>query len=159
MLRASPIGWFSWNFILSEDGERLAEINLAWLREAGQLSVGEESYRVYREGIMSGAFVLEKDGVRLARAEKPSALYRSFNVAYDGKYYMLEAESAFRRKFVLKDGSEHVGSIYPEGALTRKCIVDLPEGIPLAVRTFIVWLVIILWKRESDAGAAAAAAG
>jgi hypothetical protein len=156
MLRASPVGWFSWNFILSEDGERLAEINLAWLREAGQLSVGEESYRVYREGIMSGAFVLEKDGTKLARAEKPSALYRSFNVYCGDKVYILEAESAFRRKFVLNSGGERVGSIYPEGTLTRKCIVDLPEGIPLAVRTFIVWLVIILWKRESDSAAVAA---
>jgi hypothetical protein len=156
MLRASPIGWFSWNFILSEDGERLAEINLAWLREAGQLSVGEESYRVYREGIMSGIFVLEKNGVILARADKPSALYRSFNVYCGDKAYTLEAESAFRRKFVLNCGGEPVGSIYPEGALTRKCIVDLPESIPLAVRTFIVWLVIILWKRESDSAAVAA---
>jgi hypothetical protein len=156
MLRASPVGWFSWNFILTEDGERLAEINLAWLREAGQLSVGEESYRVYREGIMSGIFVLEKNGVILARADKPSALYRSFNVYCGDKVYILEAESAFRRKFVLSCGGDRVGSIYPEGALTRKCIVDLPEGIPLAVRTFIVWLVIILWKRESDAGAVAA---
>jgi hypothetical protein len=156
MLRASPVGWFSWNFILTEAGERLAEINLAWLREAGQLSVGEESYRVYREGIMSGAFVLEKDGERLARAEKPSAVYRSFNVYFGDKVYVLEAESAFRRKFVLNCGGEPVGSIYPEGALTRKCVVDLPESIPLAVRTFIVWLVIILWKRESDSAAVAA---
>jgi hypothetical protein len=156
MLRASPAGWFSWNFILTEDGERLAEINLAWLREAGQLSVGEESYRVYREGIMSGTFVLEENGVILARADKPSALYRSFNVYCGDKVYVLEAESAFRRKFVLNCGGERVGSIYPEGALTRKCVVDLPEGIPLAVRTFIVWLVIILWKRESDSAAVAA---
>src|SRR5215471_21693467 len=100
MLRASPVGWFSWNFVLSEDGERVAEIDLAWLREAGQLSVGHDSYRVYREGIMSGAFILEKDGVQLARAEKPSAMFRSFNLHCNGNAYTLEAESAFRRKFV-----------------------------------------------------------
>ena len=157
MLRASPVGWFSWNFVLSDDGQRLAEINLAWLREAGQLSVGEDSYRVYREGVMSGSFVLEKDGVRLASAEKPSVLYRSFNIAFGGKVYTLEAESAFRRKFVLKNGTERVGSIYPEGAFTRKCIVDLPEQFPVPVSAFTLWLVIILWKRESDASAAAAA--
>ena len=159
MLRAAPASWFSWNFVLSQDGEPVAEINLAWLREAGQLSVGAESYRVYREGVMSGAFVLEKDGVQLARAEKPSAMFRSFNVHCNGKAYTLEAESAFRRKFVLRDGADSVGSIYPEGAFTRRCTVDLPRDIPIPVAAFILWLVIILWKRDSDAGAAAAATG
>src|SRR5262244_1926475 len=159
MLRATPVSWFSWNFLVSDEGAPVAEINLAWLREAGQLSVGEESYRVYREGVMSGAFILEKDGTRLAKAQKPSAVFRSFAVDYNGRRFTLEAESAFRRKFVLKDGEERIGSIFPEGALTRKCIVDLPANIPLAVRVFMIWLVIILWKRESDGAAAAAAAG
>jgi len=157
MLRATPVSWFSWNFLVSDGDNPVAEINLAWLREAGQLSVGETSYRVYREGVMSGAFILEKDGVRLARAEKPSAVFRSFVVDYNGRSFTLEAESALRRKFVLKDGEGLVGSIFPEGTFTRKCIVDLPPDIPLAVRVFMIWLVIILWKRESDGSAAAAA--
>ena len=157
MLQATPRGWFSWNFLVSEGENDVADIRLAMLREAGELVVQDRTYRVNREGIMSGAFVLHEGDQEIARAEKPSAFRRWFQVRHDGKDYMLGAESAFRRKFVLKYGDEPVGSVYPANAFTRKCIVDLPADIPLPVRVFMVWLVIILWKRDSDSGAAVAA--
>src|SRR5262249_2502928 len=141
MLQATPRGWFSWNFVVSSGEEEVADIRLAMLREAGELVVQGEAYRVYREGIMSGAFVLQKNGLELARAEKASAFHRSFEVFYNGRSYTLGAESAFRRKFVLRDNSEIVGSVYPVNAFTRKCAVDLPERIPLPVQVFMVWLV------------------
>jgi hypothetical protein len=157
MLQATPRGWFSWNFVVSEGGKEIADIRLAMLREAGELVVQDNTYRVNREGIMSGAFLLQ-DGVReLARAEKPSAFHRSFEVSHDGRRYTLGAESAFRRKFVLRENSQAVGSVYPANAFTRKCVVDLPTGIALPVRVFMVWLVIILWKRDSDSAATVAA--
>jgi hypothetical protein len=157
MLQAAPRGWFSWNFVVSDGEDQIADIRLAMLREAGELVVQNKSYRVNREGIMSGAFVLQQDDVELARAEKPSAFHRSFEIGHGGRRYTLGAESAFRRKFVLKENGHSAGSVYPVNAFTRKCAVDLPSDIPLPVRVFMVWLVIILWKRESDSAAVVAA--
>jgi len=157
MLQATPRGWFSWNFVVSEGEEEVADIRLAMLREAGELVVRDMSYRVNREGIMSGAFVLLDGSMELARAEKPSAFQRSFQVSHAGKSYALAAESAFRRKFVLRESGRPVGSVYPLNAFTRRCVVDLPDEISLPVRVFMVWLVIILWKRDSDSAAAVAA--
>jgi hypothetical protein len=37
--------------------------------------------------------------------------------------------------------------------LTRDATVDLPPDWPLAVTTFVIWLAIILWKRDADSGA------
>ena len=156
MLQATPRGWFSWNFLISEGENEVADIRLAMLREAGELVVLDKTYRVNREGIMSGAFVLQEGQMELARAEKPSAFQRSFLVSYDGRSYSLGAESAFRRRFVLKENDGRVGSIYPLNAFTRKCAVDLPSDILLPVRVFMVWLVIILWKRDSDSAAVVA---
>jgi hypothetical protein len=156
MLQATPRGWFSWNFVLSDGEEEIADIRLAMLREAGELVVDGKTYRVNREAIMSGAFVLTKDSLELARAEKPSAFQRSFQVSQDGRSYTLGAESALRRRFVLKENGQLVGSVYPVSAFSRKCAVDLPAEIPLPVRVFMVWLVIILWKRDSDSAAAVA---
>jgi hypothetical protein len=31
----------------------------------------------------------------------------------------------------------------------------LPENMPLSVKVFIIWLAVILWKRESDAAVTA----
>jgi len=78
-------------------------------------------------------------------------------VDHAGRNYVLGAESAVRRKFVLNENGETVGSVSPLNAFTRKCLVDLPVDIPLPVRVFMIWLVIILWKRDSDTAAVVAA--
>jgi len=154
MLKAVPKSWFSSDYKLLENDTTVTIIDSSWWREAAELTIKGSTYRVYREGLMSGSFVLEGDGSILARAEKPSAFYRSFVVEHGGKKYTLEAESAMFRKFVLSEGGQQIGSVYPEHALTRKAVVAFPEEIPLAVRVFMFWLVMILWKRDSDAAAA-----
>jgi hypothetical protein len=156
MLRVAPSSWFSWNFVVFEGQDQVADIRLAVLREAGELIVRDKTYRVNREGIMSGAFILRDGELELARAEKPSAFYRSFQVTHDGRCYTLGAESTLRRKFVLQENGRTVGSVCPVNAFTRKCDADLPTGISLPVRVFMIWLVILLWKRDSDTAAVAA---
>jgi len=154
MLNVIPKSWFSWDFVVTDGASPVAEIDVSWWREKGVLNVRGSVYEVYREGLMNGAFILESSGSVLARAEKPSALRRSFELEYGGKFYILRAESAFRRKFVLIEGDREVGWISPDGVFTRRATADLPEGIPLPVKVFIIWLVVILWKRESDSAAA-----
>ncbi len=85
MFELVPLGWFSWDFSVLQNGSPIAEIDISSWREKGVLAVGGSSYNVYREGLMSGAFVLESNGAQLARAEKPSALRRSFTIQREGK--------------------------------------------------------------------------
>ena len=130
----------------------VARIETHWWREKGALTIQGVDHSVYRERPMSGDFILESAGSILARARKPSAFRRFFNVEHAGRQYTLRAPSAFRRAFIVLDGDLGIGSISPDGLFTRRASVDLPENIPLAVRIFIVWLAVILWKRESDSG-------
>ena len=153
MLRAVPKRWFSWDFTVMQGSETLADMDLSWWREKGVLTVQGRSYRVYREGLMSGDFVLESPESVVARANKPSALRRSFLIEHAGKQYTLRARSAFRRAFLLLDGETEVGSLSPEGIFTRRVTVDLPEDMKPPVKVFIVWLAIILWTREAQAAA------
>jgi hypothetical protein len=154
MLKLTPKSWLSWDFIVTDGESPVAEIDISWWREKGVLTVRGSTYEVYREGLMSGDFILESSGAILARAEKPSALYRSFDLECGEKYYTLRAESAFSRKFVLMSEDRAVGWLSPDGLFTRRATVELPENIPLPVKVFIIWLVVILWKRESDSAAA-----
>ena len=153
MLSAVPDGWLSWDFTIFDDQKAIAKIDLAWVREAGELYLDGSSYRFFREGLLSGAFILEQEGRVLARAEKPNALTRSFKVESNDKSYILEAESALQRKFVLRAGGQTIGAVRPEHAFTRKAIIDLPADIALPVKIFMVWLTLILWKRDQDASA------
>ncbi len=112
MLKAIPKRWFAWDFTIIEgsSSQALAEIDVSWWREKGVLTVQGTSYRVYREGLVSGAFILESAASVLARAEKPSALRRSFIIEHSGTQYTLCAKSVFRRAFLLLTGIPRTSS-------------------------------------------------
>ena len=160
MLIAIPKGWFSKDYRVLDGARQVAEIDMAWWREEGRLTVGGVSYQVYREKLMSGAFLLETGhGSALARAEKPSAFFRRFFIEYGERRLTLEAKSLFRRELVLLDGQSEIGRVTPAGFFTRRATVDLPDELPLPAQVFILWLALILWERESDGSPAAGGAG
>jgi hypothetical protein len=150
-----PRTWWSWDFTVESDGESIADIDVSWWREKGALTVGGQTYQVYREGLVSGAFVLEENGSVLARAEKPSAFRRSFVVDHAGTRWTLRAPSAFRRGMILISDDLEVGTVKPDSLWRRSATVTLPKALPVPVCVFLIWLAIVLWKREADAAAAA----
>lgn len=145
---------FSWTFSLMDGSQPVAHSeDRSWWSDKGELTVQGVTYTARREGVMSGAFVLESPAGVLARATKPSAFRRLLIVEHSGRQYTLRAASALRREFVLLDGSTRIGSLSPEGFFTRRAAVDLPPSLPLPVRVFIVWLTVMLWKHEQAAAA------
>jgi hypothetical protein len=149
VLTMTPKHWYSWDFSVLEGARRLADVHLSSWREKGVLSVDGVDYHVFRESLL-GDFLLQHAGSVLARASKPSAFQRSFILRYKEKPYTLRADSAFRRSFVLFDGSAEMGSIVPESAWTRKAQVTLPDDWPLPLKSFAIWLTIVHWKREAS---------
>jgi hypothetical protein len=151
MLKATPKNWLSSDYVVVENDTVVAQLELSFFSASSDIQVDDKFYRAYREGCLSGSFILESATGILARAKKTNAFCRSFVVEYDGREYTLEAEAALLRKFVLLEDGKEVGSIYPEHAFTSKAMIELPERIPLLIRVFMFWLVAILWKRETDA--------
>jgi len=140
---------FSWTFSVMDGAEPVAHaMDRSWWSDRGALTVQGVTYTARREGVISGAYVLESTAGVLARATKPSAFRRALIVEHSGRQYTLRAVSALRREFVLLDGAARIGSLSPEGFFTRRAAVDLPPAWPLAVRVFIVWLAVMLWKHE-----------
>jgi hypothetical protein len=150
MLELVPKSWASWDFAALYGSQAVADIDTSCWREKGVLTIQGASYPVYREGWVSGDFILESAGAVLARARKPSAMRRTFLVEHAGKRYTLRTKSAFGRTFLLQDGSQQIGAISPEGIFTRRAKVDLPESMPLPVKIFILWLAVLIWKRDSE---------
>jgi hypothetical protein len=145
-----PTNWYSWDFKVTDESRAVAGITLSHWREKGALTIGDSQYGMYREAPMSGAFILERAGTVLARAEKPSLFRREFVVHFRDREYTLRPESLLRRAFVLTHDSQRVGSVAPNSAFTRRAAADLPEMLPLPVRMFIVWLTMISWRRQQN---------
>jgi hypothetical protein len=151
MLIATPKRWFSWDFEVHEGGgQPVGDVRVSAWRERGAVTVDGIEYPVTREGVV-GAFTLAGAGGVLARAVKPSALHRMFTLEHDGKEYVLKAVSAWGRDFALLDGEVQIGVVRPARALGRQARADLPEDMPLEVRLFVLWLTLMLWKRQQQA--------
>jgi hypothetical protein len=50
-------------------------------------------------------------------------------------------------------GETIVGNLSPASWLNRKLDVELPEDLPILIKAFVVWLTVLLWKRDADAAA------
>jgi hypothetical protein len=157
VLQLVPQGWLGWNFDILDDDRKIGEIKTSTLPESGTLSLDGASYHAYREGMFSGDFFLESGSQTIAQARKPSAFHSSFEITHRDRSYTLKKESFVGRSFILLEGDREVGSIRPEGLLTRRANIAMPEMMPTPVQLFVLWLAILLWRRESSGGAAAAA--
>ncbi len=153
MLKAIPKTW-SYTFSVMDGTECVAEaLNRSWWKDKAELSIHGDRYTARRE---KGAYVLESAAGVLARANQPRKLHRALVVEHSGRQYTLRAKSAFRREFLLFDRCLPIGSIAPEGMFTRRAEVNLPPTWPLAVRVFVIWLTMTMWKHADEAAAAGA---
>jgi hypothetical protein len=149
MLTAVPKSWFSWDFdIQDENLQSIADVRLSNWLERGAISVPGMECKVSRQGLL-GAFVLEQEGSILAQAEKPNALRREFIIKHNAKTYTLKAWTAFRRAMVLWEDEVVIGKLVPESFLSRRIRVELPVDMPLVLGLFVIWLTMVLWRRES----------
>jgi hypothetical protein len=149
-LQVAPTHWYSSDFTVRQASRQVADADVSWWREKGALTIEGARYEVYRDGLLNGRFVLERNGTVIARAEKPSAFFRKYLVRFGDREYTLDARSAFRRAFVLLDGTRQIGSIEPTSAFTRSAMADLPDSWPLPVRAFVIWLTMIQWRRDKS---------
>jgi hypothetical protein len=149
-----PRRWYSWDYAVTSGDRTLAVLDLASWRERAEIVIGDVTHRVFREHMMGGDFIIEAGGRELARATKPSAFRDTMIVHYGGKDYTLRKPSVWRRSFVLMNGERQIGSIAPESAWTRRATAELPSEWPVPIQAFVIWLVIILWKRDAESAAA-----
>ncbi len=150
MLRVVPKSFFSWSVDVYNGDEFLVSIDVSWFREAGTFSLDGYNYKLYRTSILRGTFVLEEDGEAVARAVKPSAFHRRLEVGFGGETLELKAASVFGRRFVLSKGKQALGEIRPKGLFTRKAAVTFSDDLPLTLRIYLIWLVLILWRRAAQ---------
>ncbi len=157
-LEIVPRNLFSWSFDIMRNDMTVAQIlHTLSLKESATLNLSGATYQAYREHFMGGDYLLEEDGQPIARAQKQGLFVNSFQIKYPDGTAILKKESAFGRSFLLIEGEREAGFIRPVGPFSRKADVSLPDEMPLPVQIFVIWLVLVTWKRQSDSSHAVTA--
>ncbi len=150
VLTATPKNIFSYDYHVLRGEDRIAFLDLALVRRRGSIIIGEQTLRVEANGILRPQFVLYLDDRPIAEAQKAS-------VFRDRLYLKLgNAECEVRRRgllglrFEVLVNEQKVGEIVRLRWYSRKARIDLPEDWPLGLQLFVFWLVVLIWKRDSN---------
>jgi hypothetical protein len=149
-------------YTLMRDGVEIGQIDCGGARRPAALTVGSASYNPVSEGVLRTKFHLDAGGTRIADVELAGTFFRRFVVHAGAKTCTLKVASWFGRSFILTENDVEVGRIARSGFFTARCRAELPDDLPLPVQAFLIWLVLITWRRQAvTAGivAAGAAAG
>ncbi len=155
-IRARPKHWFSWGFDLDLDGTAWVTFDMDWLREGGRFTWASTEYRLSREGVWSGDFLLVAGERVLAHATKENPFVRRFAIDIDGRELVLQAAGWFTPRFELIERDTVVGRVVRDHFFTRACTVEFPQDLSVPVQVFLFWLVALMWRRAANAGSAAA---
>jgi hypothetical protein len=148
-MRAKPKNLFSFDFEVSEKGRLLCLLDHSYWRECASFSLAGRTHTLGRERGW-GAFWVREGGARgevLCRATKVSVFRRRFSLRIDREEFVLEPRSLFGYGYVLRSRGQVVGSIQRVRFLSREMAVDLPEELPVAIRVFLLWLVLLMKRR------------
>jgi hypothetical protein len=155
MLQLEPTRWFSWAFTVADDGQPVGTLDISAWRERGEVTVAGQTLRIVRQGFVSSDFRLEGGGTVVATATKPSVFRREFALTFSGRTLRLQPRSAWGRALVLREGERDVGEVKPRALWSRRATATLPDTLPAPVRLFVLWLAMLVWKRDDDAASAA----
>jgi hypothetical protein len=164
LLHLLPENWYSWRFRLEREGLTVAFLTVSSWREKGTIRIDEAKYEILRASLEDSSlprrgFVMRSlSGEYVAHAYRRSIWCRSLAFRYGTNEieWTLDPVSIWKRRLLLREDKEEVGSITPIDAWTRRAQAQLPDQMPLRVQVFALWLAALIWKRDSDAGAVAA---
>lgn len=153
MYFAEPKSWCSWDFhIYDEEGESMCFLDSRLIREKARFTLGELTYDVYRDGMLSRKFTMEYQGEIYAVAKLTSIWRRRLEIEAGSEAWEL-IPPLLGRKFTFYCDGKAEGRIEPQAWFTRKATIDLPDRIHPAVQVFLFWLVAVSWKRDQEAAA------
>ena len=137
------------HYTLTRDGVEIGQIDCGGVRQPATLTVGGASYNPVSEGVLRTKFHLDGGSARIADIELGGTFFRRFVLHVGAKTYTLKVASWFGRSFVLTENDVDVGRIARTGFFTARCKAELPDDLPLPVQAFLIWLVLITWRRQA----------
>ncbi|MCP3917079.1 MAG: hypothetical protein GY711_16145 [bacterium] len=150
-LVVEPTSIFATGYRIEDEtsGAELGILKFDWVGEKARYLAAGENLRLTREPWW-GAFCMQRGRRTIARAVKPSAWFRKFEVRIGSERYELRARGLGRKFEIFRHG-RRVGRVEPKSFLTRGARLSAPSGLEQHQAVFLIWLTLILWKREQAA--------
>ncbi len=149
--KEKPSIW-NWNYIFRENEKPIAKLHVPWYRTKSHLLIKDKSYKLYRKGIFWGNYVMVCDGKIIGYAKKGWA-HGNFKITYQNQKYQFNSYHSEKlglligsSPFTLYREKEPVGKV--KAIKARMISIDLPVELELSAKVFIVWLAVIIWKRD-----------
>lgn len=124
---------------------------MSHIRESAEGEVDKRAVRFYRDGMFRGPYLLDVDGRTIATALKPSAFRFRLEISFGDVVCELRKKGIFRSRFELVLDGRVIGEVRRESMWRRSVRVDLPDSWPEVLQAFVLWLGLIMWKREAAA--------
>jgi len=157
MLQVVPAGMFSTAYDVLDDRQPKGRIEhrMLSMRDEAIISAGERTFTARRPRALRSAAVLEApEGTLRAKAEKETFWRENYRVELEGStLYLRQNMMSWRGMFTIADGSGQIGCIRLEKAFSRRMLVELATASPppLEVVEFLVWIVLMVQRRQSAA--------
>ena len=149
MLRARRRGVFRREYEVESDGGAVTTLAGA-RREGCEFTLDGGGYRVERDG--RKRFVLDGPGGRVATADRATS--REWAIRSQSGNAKLVRPSMWRPGWEIHQRGSARGTIRHEGVFSRSFVADLPSDVPMPVRVFARYVVLVNYERAANAAAA-----
>ena len=160
---ARPQSIGAWTFVVREDdehGQVVSSVALEGLRDSGRIAVGEVPFEIERT-TLTGPHTLRFEGQPLAQATPTGTLSPGYRITVEGALLAQDVPLGDRVVFAFAPPSllassyrltldgELWGEVVRESALFRHFVLPFKPGIPLALQSFCLGLVLSRLRRQS----------
>jgi hypothetical protein len=144
-----PRGFFAREFDLIREGQVVATLRLALMREACEFTLSGHQFAIRRKSIWKDGFEFFCDGTLLCTVAHTFLSSRYEITAADQGWTLMRA-GWFTRRHQLLSGELEVGTIQPTGWFTSKRMAEFSDAVPPPIQVLAIFLVLILARREQQ---------
>lgn len=155
ILEARPRHLFSTTYVITTGDDDAAPtaadpivLDLSAFRSRGRFRLDGAEYRVAAIGATLGAWVLERDGRELARADRDRLIPLRYQIRLPDRRLTLRTHPPTRR-LTLRHGDRRVGAIRPRHLASRVALLEGAGELAPPVRVFVLTLALLKWRRRA----------
>jgi hypothetical protein len=154
MLEARSENRLTWNQTVFDGPERVGRVEKALRGRRGQITCGGLVLQIRDRGWLMPKVELSAEGEVMATAKRKGISGRSWRVILPGADEPdlgIKPTLFVGASYTVRRGGDMIGKIGASRGLDGKRVshIDLPEDMPLALRLFVLWLVLLRWRTEA----------
>lgn len=120
------------------------------LKDKCSLVMSEKEYYFYREGILSGDWILEEIHDGKVAVAKKSFFVDDFEIqSCNGTFQLKSKKFSLTDRFVIYENESHMGTINKLSLFSRKLQCTAFDTVPIEIILFMMYLAMIIIDRRS----------